>query len=202
MIWLSQRLTTVQATWISRFTEVFVLTNKRFFSRLTKDLQKPEFFTQTFPWERRRIRRNKIHVQILVYPLNWRLRAKIQLSILSNLDKKTFSWPHHHIRLILAFSPLIIEWSWVWCEESCRLRRVFSAEVDNRLRALPTSHHTKAEFNVLLLIQNFCFKFLTSLTTFFFLIQNICLFLGTVSGYEQIFFSCRHTSIRLLHSRF
>ena len=132
MIWLSQRLTTVQATLISRFTEVFVLTNKRFFSRLTKDLQKPEFFTQTFPWERRRIRRNKIHVQILVYPLNWRLRAKIQLSILSNLDKKTFSWPHHHIRLIFAFSPLIIEWSWVWCEESCRLRRVFSAEVDNR----------------------------------------------------------------------
>ena len=70
--------------------------------------------------------------------------------------------------------------------DGCYLPRL-KAEVNNILRDLHnSSHHTKVEFNYcLLFIQNIS-KFLTSLPPHrlsFFLV----LFLGTVSGYEQVF---------------
>ena len=82
-------------------------------------------------------------------PLHWD-KSTINMALVSAL---------HIDRLLTCFSLFcfirrlkylaIIEWAWVWHEELCRLRRL----VDNRLRDQHNfSHHTKAEFNIVLLL--------------------------------------------------
>ena len=66
------------------------------------------------------------------------------------------------------------------------------ALVDNVLQDLHnSSHHTKAEFKVILFYYSFKIiisKFLTSLTSCRLLSKHLGLFLGMISGCKQIFF--------------
>jgi len=96
----------IQATWISCFADIFVLTKKTVsvVTHLTQDLQKkvtgkPWFFAYTFL--QGRIKQNKL--KIFVYLLKWKLHAKIQL-ILSNLYFQDQIVTHN----IFKFSPSIM----------------------------------------------------------------------------------------------